>query len=67
MTQSERILRHLQDYGSITPVEALSDYGCMRLGECDGVARMDDGWIKVRINGKWYACHETRVVLVEVE
>lgn len=32
MTQSERILRHLQDYGSITPVEALSDYGCMRLG-----------------------------------
>lgn len=32
VTQNERILRHLQDYGSITPVEALKDYGCMRLG-----------------------------------
>lgn len=32
MTQSDRILRHLRDYGSITPVEALADYGCMRLG-----------------------------------
>lgn len=32
MTQNERILRHLIDYGSITPVEALRDYGCMRLG-----------------------------------
>lgn len=32
MTQSERILRHLRDYGSITPVEALQEYGCMRLG-----------------------------------
>lgn len=32
MTQNERLLRHLTDYGSITPVEALSDYGIMRLG-----------------------------------
>lgn len=32
MTQTERVLRHLQDYGSITPVEALSEYGIMRLG-----------------------------------
>ncbi len=32
MTQTERILRHLRDYGSITPVEALREYGCMRLG-----------------------------------
>lgn len=32
MTQSQRILRHLQDFGSITPVEALHDYGIMRLG-----------------------------------
>ena len=31
-TQSERILRHLQDYGSITPVEAMAEYGIMRLG-----------------------------------
>ena len=32
MTQSERVLRHLKDYGSITPVEALAEYGIMRLG-----------------------------------
>ena len=32
MTQSEKILRHLKDYGSITPLEALQEYGCMRLG-----------------------------------
>ena len=32
MTQCERILRHLKDYGSITPVEALREYSCMRLG-----------------------------------
>ena len=32
MTQSEKVLRHLQDYGSITPMEALQDYSCMRLG-----------------------------------
>lgn len=32
MTQCERILRHLQDYGSITQAEAVSEYGCYRLG-----------------------------------
>lgn len=32
MTQADRILRHLRDYGSITPVDALREYGCMRLG-----------------------------------
>lgn len=31
MTQNEMILRHLQTGKSITPVEALSEYGCMRL------------------------------------
>ena len=32
MTQCDRILRHLMDFGSITPVEAMRDYGVMRLG-----------------------------------
>lgn len=32
MTQCERILRHMQDYGSITQAEAISEYGCYRLG-----------------------------------
>lgn len=31
MTQNERILRHLEDYGSITSLEAMKEYGIMRL------------------------------------
>ena len=30
-TQCEKILRHLEDYGHITSVEAMSEYGIMRL------------------------------------
>lgn len=31
MTQNERILRHLRDFGSITQREATEEYGCQRL------------------------------------
>ena len=31
MTQTEKISRHLKAYGSITALEAMSDYGVMRL------------------------------------
>lgn len=31
MTQNQRILRHLQDFGSITQGEAYAEYGIMRL------------------------------------
>lgn len=31
LTQCERILRHMKDYGSITSLEAVTDYGIMRL------------------------------------
>lgn len=31
MTQCEKILRHMQDYGSITQAEAMTEYGCYRL------------------------------------
>lgn len=31
MTQTEKILRHLRDRGSITAIEAMEDYGIMRL------------------------------------
>ena len=31
MTQTEHILQHMEKYGSITPIEALRNYGCMRL------------------------------------
>ena len=30
-SQCERILRHLRDYGSISSLEAITEYGCMRL------------------------------------
>lgn len=32
MTQCERILRHMQDCGSITQAEAITEYGIYRLG-----------------------------------
>jgi hypothetical protein len=31
LTQRDRILRHLDDFGTITPVEAMREYGIMRL------------------------------------
>lgn len=31
MTQNEKILNHLQTVGSITPIDALREYGIMRL------------------------------------
>ena len=31
MKQNERILRHLQDHGSISSLEAIQEYGIMRL------------------------------------
>lgn len=31
MTQCEKILRHMEDYGSITSLEAIQEYGIMRL------------------------------------
>jgi len=37
MTQTQMILRHLQMFGSITPIEALEEYGCFRLA-----ARIND-------------------------
>ena len=32
MTQSQRILEHLKQYGSITQRDAIDNYGIMRLG-----------------------------------
>ena len=31
ITQCERILRHMKDYGSITSLEAVNEYGIIRL------------------------------------
>ena len=32
MTQQDMILQYMQDEGSITPLDALWEFGCMRLG-----------------------------------
>lgn len=39
MTQNERILRHLRDFGSITQREATEEYGCQRLAARIGELR----------------------------
>ncbi len=31
MTQTEKILKHMEQYGKITPIEAMQEYGIMRL------------------------------------
>ena len=31
LTQCQRILRHMEDYGCIDPMTAIKEYGCMRL------------------------------------
>lgn len=33
MNQKERVLRHLADFGSITPKEAVAEYGIYRLAD----------------------------------
>ena len=37
MTQVDKIINHIETYGSITPLVALREYGCMRLASrmCD--------------------------------
>ncbi len=37
MTQAEKILQYLRENGSITPLDAMREFGCMRLASriCD--------------------------------
>lgn len=37
MTQVDKIINHIETFGSITPLDALREYGCMRLASrmCD--------------------------------
>ena len=50
MTQCERILRHMTDFGSITSLEAMTEYGIMRLA-----SRIND------LKGQGYAIASERV------
>ena len=49
MTQCEKVLRHLREFGTITPMDAIREYGCLRLGAriCD--LRQDGHQIKSKI------------------
>lgn len=31
VTQCEKILKYMNEYGAITPIDALREFGCMRL------------------------------------
>lgn len=54
MTQNERILNYIKDFGSITTLEAMQDLGVMRLGSRVSELRQDgfniiDEW-ETRLN-----------------
>ena len=53
MSQCDRILRHMEDYGSIDPMIAIKEYGCMRLAS--RIADLKDRGIEIissRTKGK---------------
>ena len=68
MTQNDKIIRHLHDYGSITPIEAFNEYGIMRLASrvCDlkkkGYDIRSKSTKSVNRYGEpiWYAKYELR-------
>ena len=50
-----------------TPYEAelLLPGNTLVIGTCTEILRFSDGWVKVKINNRWYACSEWRVTLIE--
>lgn len=52
MTQAQEILAHMQAGKSITPLEALRLYGCMRLGARVWELKADGWKIKTTMVGK---------------
>ena len=44
LTMKDRILRHLQDHGSITTWDAIMEYGCTRLGHYIYLLRRKDNY-----------------------
>jgi len=58
LTQAQRILRHLKSGKKLTPVAAISKYGCMRLAARISELKGDGINIKTKMikkNGKKYA------------
>ena len=61
MSQSQQILKHLKSGKTITPLEALSEYGCFRLGARIFDLRRSGYDIKTEVvseNGKTFAKYE---------
>lgn len=60
IAQKQTVLGHMRLYGPITPLEALKQYGIMRLGarihdlEKDGHS-INHG--KIKQNGKWFSSY----------
>ena len=53
MTQCEKILRHMEDYGSISSLEAVNEYGIMRLASrISALKRMGVSISKETVKGK---------------
>lgn len=53
MTQCEKILRHMEDYGSISSLEAVNEYGIMRLASrISDLKRMGVPISKETVNGR---------------
>ena len=43
-SQKDNILAHLKQFGMITPLDALKQYGCFRLGAVIHTLRHEDGY-----------------------
>ena len=46
MTQAEKILQYMKDYGSITQLEAADEFGCMRLAA--RIADLREDGVKIK-------------------
>lgn len=53
------------DFYVTCDAELLMPGNTLVTGECEAVMRISSGWIRLKINGTWYACNEWRVVLKE--
>ena len=53
MSQKDDILFHLQEYGSITPMEALNEHGCFRLASRIHDLKSDGITIEVSMVNKY--------------
>ena len=50
-TQKEKVLAYMQRYGSITPIDALREFSCMRLGARIADLKADGHHIKTEMVG----------------